>query len=196
MKKRIIFIIIFVAFFAGYSKSEILIFGSFGHTVSLTSTFYDTKIINFPLYQETIENNLGFNPEIGFKLKFSKNGFLNISGGYFTITEKYKRTFSLMGKTYSNSSYKSFSDYYLRIFPEYRWANYSIYIGAGFNYFKKDEKDFKINNLDTSIHIGTKYLIKPSRDLNVALGIDGGYYFFYNNFLAFTFSIGVEKKVF
>ncbi len=196
MKKKIILTITFVFLFSYLINAEVWISGSFGHVLSLSSTFTDTTTKDYDFYTMSQENKIGFNIGGSLIFHFSKNGYLNINGGLFPITEKYKKTVELMGKEYSSSQFNSFNNYYLRIFPEYRKAHkYGIYTGFGFNFLRKENTVFKVNNLNSSIHSGFKYYVKGAENLNFSLGMDAGYYFFYNNFFAITFTLNIERKI-
>ncbi len=196
MKKKIILTLTFVFLFSCLINAEVWITGSFGHVLSLSSTFTDTTVKNYDFYTMSQENKIGFDIGGSLIFHFSKNGFLNLKGGFFSITEKYKKTVEFTGKEYSSSHFNSFNNYYLRIFPEYRIGDkYGVYTGFGFNFLKKENSVFKVNNLNSSIHSGLKYYVKGSDNLDFSLGVDAGYYFFYNNFFAFTLTLNIERKI-
>ncbi len=197
MKKKILLIII-VTIFVGVSLfGDVLFFVSSSHDFSLSDSFHNTIVTDYGLYTINERDSLGIKLESGFKIGISKKGYLNLSGGYFTINEKYDKKFTTNGKTFNRTSYKHYKNYFVKLYPEYRWGKderYSVYLGFGLN-FCDFNGDFSSGKIDGSIIGGINYIIRATDNLNVTMGIEAGYYYLYKRFSFFALGIGIEKKI-
>jgi hypothetical protein len=197
MKKKILLVIIATIFVGVSLFGDMLFFVSGSYDFSLSDPFYNPVINDYQLYTMSEKDSLGIKLETGFKIGILGKGYLNVSGGYFAINEKYDKNFTMNDTTFTKTSYKHYNNFFVKLYPEYRWGkdeHYSVFLGFGLN-FCDFNGDFSTKKIDGSILGGLNYIIKAADDLNVTIGIETGYYYLYKDFSFFAIGIGLEKKI-